>query len=329
MKREHIKNFDLIRCVCALLVIAYHFFSICFATPEYAGSWWGAYFKNGNWGETAVIVFFMLSGASLRYNYPTVDRRSIGKFYLKRLFGILPMYYISWIAVVICRSIKDGAFMIKEAPASLLLTLFGMDGYLGYLFPHSYYLIGEWFLGALILLYLLYPLLALLYRKIRIAATCILACGFLFVCFTNFFTIPAAHNLVTCIFGFWLGMLYIDARPKLQKMPVPVIALIVFAIFTFIHIPADETVAMHVTAVSLFIVLDYLGGITCKTPVLRVAVSWISTISYPLFLLHHVIIYRYMNTTVIHSLSSGGCIGMFIVTVIASVIAASVLHLLQ
>ena len=218
--------------------------------------------------------------------------------------------------------------MIKEAPASLLLTLFGMDGYLGYLFPHSYYLIGEWFLGALILLYLLYPSLALVYRKIRIVATCALACGFLFVCFTNFFTIPAAHNLVTCIFGFWLGMLYIDARPKLQKMPAPAIAFVVLIAFMFIPIPVDETISMHVTAVALFILLDYFGGYTCKTPVISNVVSWISTISYPLFLLHHVIIYRYMNTTVIHSLSSGGCIGMFIVTLAVSVAAASVLHIL-
>lgn len=41
----------------------------------------------------------------------------------------------------------------------MLLSLLGMDGYFQYRGP-NYYLIGEWFFGAIVFLYILYPLFA-------------------------------------------------------------------------------------------------------------------------------------------------------------------------
>ena len=124
-------------------------------------------------------------------------------------------------------------------PKTMLLSLAGMDGYLSYSYPQNYYFIGEWFLGALVCLYLIYPLLTLCMKYCKILTTLLLGAGTLaFHWNLPFFQIPRERNLIVCLFAFWLGMLFIRYREKLSALWITVIfgGIALFLLLSLIQI---------------------------------------------------------------------------------------------
>ena len=112
--------------------------------------------KNSHWGTMLVTVFFAISGMVLYHNYSYIH--SFKSFYFKRWKSIFPAYYLCFLFFFTRNVIKMKKVFYKGNKISLLFTLFGMDGYFDYLMK-TYYLIGQWFLGAIIIIYLLYPLI--------------------------------------------------------------------------------------------------------------------------------------------------------------------------
>lgn len=106
-------------------------------------------------GNVGVSVFFIVSGASLMCVYGG-RKLQTGQYFKKRFLGILPMFWIAYIvAFVFFRAWNN--FPGTE-PWKAIFTLLGVDGYVMWITP-TFYLLGEWFLGCIILLYLLFPLL--------------------------------------------------------------------------------------------------------------------------------------------------------------------------
>ena len=106
-------------------------------------------------GHIGVSLFFILSGASLMYS--TRRGLEIRSYLKKRFLSIYPLYWITYAAFF------THFYIINRLPmtvpkSSLLLSFLGMDGYLYYKIP-CYYLVGEWFVGCILILYLLFPLL--------------------------------------------------------------------------------------------------------------------------------------------------------------------------
>jgi surface polysaccharide O-acyltransferase-like enzyme len=74
----------------------------------------------------------------------------------------MPYFWVSYIAVALFLFWTVGRpFFQSTGFGSILATFTGIDGWtMGWLIPYSSnYLIGEWFFGCLIGLYLMYPLL--------------------------------------------------------------------------------------------------------------------------------------------------------------------------
>ena len=158
MKKERIESFDFMRSVTAWIIVIYHFACICNTTPQYGNFPLFYTHANGVWGEnTSVNIFFMLSGASLYYNYSSLKFSSLKTYYWGRFKGLFPMFYMLWFFLFYQKAVTGGTLFYNGSPKTMLLTLCGMDGYLSYRYPQNYYFIGEWFLGALVCLYLLYP----------------------------------------------------------------------------------------------------------------------------------------------------------------------------
>jgi hypothetical protein len=156
-----------------------------------------------------VTTFFSISGTVLYYNYPKITstkgfilkdgnqyshhiKYSMRKqqkticffyFYLKNVFKFHKLFY-------------------KGHWSKLFLTLFGMDGYLSYRI-NSYYLIGEWFLGAIIIIYFLYPFLSWLMNKSFLILHSLICFGYLLMYKTNFFFLKDTIN------SFYFGMIII------------------------------------------------------------------------------------------------------------------------
>ena len=116
----------------------------------------------GSWGYSLVTVFFIISGALIYLNNSTLD--SVSLFYTKRIKTIYPAFYISYISVFTARMCLGGQFTSGKDVYLFALTILGIDGYFSS-YVKNFYILGEWFLGALIIIYLLYPFILAVFRK--------------------------------------------------------------------------------------------------------------------------------------------------------------------
>ena len=129
-----------------ILVVLYHYY--CAASNVHLLS----IFKRGYIG---VDIFFFFSGLGLGYSY---NRNSLAQFYKNRLWRIMPLYWIWAIVHLIAVGIQNNII-----PS--FLDVFGIFTTL------SYYGIGSirsnWYLSAILLLYIAYPILYTLTKKYK------------------------------------------------------------------------------------------------------------------------------------------------------------------
>lgn len=300
MAKERIHSFDFMRSITAWIIVIYHFAGICNNDPSFTHFPFFYTHANGVWGEnTTVSIFFMLSGASLFYNHPDLKGKDLKKYYFSRFKGIFPMFYMLWLFLY-----YQKAFIIKKdvfyngSPKSMLLTLFGMDGYLNYRFNPNYYIIGEWFLGGLILLYLFYPLLTVLIKKIPILTTvflggCVLALHFPAV--HSRFMIQRERNLLVCMFAFWLGMMFIKYHDILKHWIFSVVGGIVALFLLCVTIPVESYLVTQVIFIGAFFGLYGLGNQVMKIRGVNTFFQYTGRISYAIFLLQHVVMSQVLN----------------------------------
>lgn len=180
MKR--IRYFDLLRCISFCFIIFYHMISQLYFSRLFPLDKVLPFYENDNMNIAmlGVAVFFILSGAGLAYS--TGENFDIRRFYKKRFIRILIPFYITYISYFIYKAGTTGSFTSFFPPETsawkIIFTFFGMDEWISQHGIHTFSLgIGEWFLGALIILYLLFPLLRFLMKKnpclFFIGSTCI------------------------------------------------------------------------------------------------------------------------------------------------------------
>lgn len=291
MKKERIDSFDFMRSVTAWIIVIYHFSGICNMAPQHENFPILFTHANGVWGEsTSVNIFFMLSGASLYYNYPKQKLSDLRRYYWGRFKGIFPMFYMLWLFLFYQKATASGTLFYNGSPKSMLLTLLGMDGYLSYRYPQNYYFIGEWFLGALVCLYLIYPLLTWCMAHCRIFTTLLLGAGTLaFHWPMPWFQIQRERNLIVCMFAFWLGMLFMEYRKQLSAKWIAGVFGSVALAFLFVKMPFDSFLCMQMIAIGLFLLFYHLGGFLMKFDKIRPFFIYTGSISYGIFLLQHVV----------------------------------------
>lgn len=295
MKKERIASIDFIRGVSALLIVLYHIVGIFQITPGLDNFPLKAITETGDWSVTVVAVFFMISGASLYYNYPKIEKGKLHIFYFKRWKSLFPAFLLVWFCNYIEAAVTAKNLFYAAEPKYLLLSLFGLDGYFNYLHPNYYYT-GEWFLGAIVMLYALYPLLTFLFEKIRWIATAIITAAFVWLMIFNPFTITKSWNLISCLFSFWIGMLFIRYRETLRKFRfLGLIALVPYLIFELVPLGIDEITIMIVNSIFLYLFLDWVADYVFKVPPLKGFCLVASALSYEIFLVHHSLIYRFLD----------------------------------
>ena len=94
---------------------------------------------------------------------------------------------------------------------NFFFSLIGLDGYLSYRIT-TYFIVGEWFLGAIIIIYALYPLLLWFLNKNIFLTYCIMGFSYFIIYKTNIFMIIKEINLITCINSFYFGMISIKYK---------------------------------------------------------------------------------------------------------------------
>ncbi len=324
-RRERIVSIDFIRAVCAIGIIIFHFSchlnENCPIRLLYE-------FANGSFGNVFVNVFFIVSGAMLYYNNSTISNYKV--FYYKRFKSIFPMFYIAYIPFYLISAIQSRNVFYAGNPLKFLLTLVGLDGYASVsVVPENYYQIGEWFLGAIVILYAIYPLLLKLFNKSVVLTTLLAVALYALVFIPNLFRIDRAFNIFSCLISFVIGMILIKYKDKwFNNTLLCVASFLVTIIILFIKLPfIDINICVHILAISLFFVLVFLGEIIMKNKFLYWSFSKLGLLSYAIFLLQHKIIrfiFRIYNPE-----NWMLMIALLVIDIAVTVLAAYVLNLVN
>ncbi|MDD3414758.1 MAG: acyltransferase [Lachnospiraceae bacterium] len=293
-ERQKEESFEFIRAISTIGIVLFHY-SFNFIEYQIGGSHIVFQkFSNGDWGGLFVAIFFMLSGAVLWYNYK--EKIQIGKFYVKRWLSIFPMFYIAWFIMYWINVRKLGTRLWGGPKKQILYTVFGMDGYLMH-WGMNYYTLGEWFLGAIILLYVLFPIIRILFknRMLRYLTTVVLVILFTANLYKDWFLISDGKNLITCIMDFWIGMFLVEYKEKLKNRYVALACALASVILMFAPIPIEEIMCSAIVGGLWFIIFMYIAKYVMKPKWVTIVVHTISKYSFGIFLVHHVILYAVMK----------------------------------
>lgn len=281
-----IVEFNFIKAVSVIGIVAFHFAVETGRLDMLPG-------KYPLGGGVFVTIFFMVSGALLYYNYN--EPENIKLFYYKRWKSVMPAFYVAFGCLYLLQVVQNRSFFYNGRPASLLLTLIGFDGYLNDIIP-NYYLLGEWFLGAIIILYVVYPLLARVINKMEILAVLIITAAYVASLFSDIPYINGFKSIFSCLLSFTFGIT-IEKHKAYNNRWLAVPALAAFIAGNFLIAEGEINISAHAGGFFLFFVLFTVGGFIYRSRLLGKACDFLNRISYEIFLIHHVIIMWVLKIT--------------------------------
>ena len=278
IKREKIEALDFVRALCAIGIILFHI--SCYTSAEAKKVLYT--YANGDFGQIIVGVFLLISGGVLYHNYSNIPSLSV--FYYKRWKSIFPMFYITWLHFYVQGVLEHGELFWKGKKV-LLLSLLGMDGYFYYRVD-NYYSVGEWFLGAIVFLYLLYPIYTFLVNKIRWKILFIMIPLWIWQINSDFFVISDSRNIIYCSLLFVIGML-LFRYGLYRHILLRIASLIISAIILFVPIPGPDACKSLLLIVSIFVVLFSIGELVMKVGIVGKCFAFLGGLSFPMFLVQN------------------------------------------
>ena len=285
MQKERDYSIDFIRALSALGIVLFHFYC---HTPEGLPRLFYS-FANGSIGNTIVNVFFIVSGYSLYLNNSRIT--DLKRFYIKRFKAIFPTFYLCFIVAYVYWAIRTHDPFYGGHPVKLLLTVFGVDGYFSYLGP-NYYQLGEWFLGAIIILYVIYPLILWIFNRSQLICLAVSAALYATVFIPGIYKIAIEMNLFCCLISFVAGMFLCANCHKWKGNWLPAaVSAVLAAVLLVVKLPAiPNNLCIHILALCLFILMHYLGGYIMNNKAANKVFMELSRLSFPVFLVHHILV---------------------------------------
>lgn len=329
MKAKRIFGFDFVKAIATISIVLTHYNALfIYNFPDRSDLMiFGSQISNIYLGSWAVSLFFILSGASLMYVYGR-GKFKIGLFYKKRFFNIYPMFWIAYLFAFLYLFWINGNIPFMDVPKiNLLLTLVGFDGCFSLIMP-TFYILGEWFLGCIIALYIVFPIMRWLINKHPYIGIIVLI--IVFCCMEFIYDGKLYRN---CIFltrlpEFCFGMYFVKYI-KFFKKRLYILSLLSIAIFVcnWILAPSipDDIQVLYV-GVSSFIFLMCISKIFKKFNLITCISNFISKYSYAIFLVHHVVIIQLAMHFDILSFRITSSIVLFVLCFVVTLILSVLLY---
>lgn len=321
-RKPRIFYLDLIRAIAVIFVVIAHF-----QDPYLFGKHilplvpFGIYI-----GGLGVSLFLIISGASLMYTYEDDQTLSLKTFYYRRAKALYPSFWLAFIiAYVWLRLHNVCSFDFSAHPERLLLSIIGMDGYCSLWGVQTFYILGEWFLGLIILFYLVFPIMRIGVKKHPACTTLVIMLLYIgtnvtFSLFPHPTTAVADLVLTARLPELLFGMLFIR---YIKTVPKWVIALsITYLITQQVVQPLKDSWAVTLVGITMYFLLVALAQCVARIKPAEATLCFLSRISYEIFLVHHVIIqqvFSYINPS---SLNRFSAVILFFI-VFCSILAAS------
>lgn len=326
MNKAHFPKFDLIRifaflCICIVhfnaSVSGYDIWGSFVLNNSLIPNYWGGVYL-GNIGNG---LFFLLSGTLLGHTsfFSNISISELKFFYIKRIKVIFPLY---WIAFWGATFLSLGPNFFDKPLRYLLVSFLGLDGYalvLGFFNAGQFYKVGEWFLGCILCIYLIWPFFSYLFNKSPLGIG-VLVLG-------SCFYLQNYMNPVFIIFWlpyFILGMVYI----KFWKTVRNNLEVLIFTVsIIFLRIIFDAQLGEWSKALvldwTIFYVILYLCEICpIKNQIIIKKLSYFSFMTYPVFLVHHQVIYHLCKYFDLTNWAYWKTIMLFIVYAIITILLA-------
>lgn len=284
---------DFIRALSVIVIVLTHFNNPFLTKGGYLG-WnnpFGIYI-----GELGVSLFLIISATALTVTYQRPY--SLRHFYHRRFLGIYPMFWLAWIIGTLTLFTLHLGTPVNGGPAkSFIFTLLAVDGWVANLGIPTTYLLGEWFLGFIIMFYIVFPLLLWAVQEHPII-TAALGLGIWGLSLGVVLTYPPHFSasillpirLPELLFGIYFAT-YIKKAPLWSVVPAAIV-LVLSTLF-----PAfPENVATTGVGISAFVILAVAAKFL-EFGVIKVPINLLSKYSYAVFLVHHVVImefYRFL-----------------------------------
>lgn len=248
------------------------------------------------YGDLGVSLFIFISGTSLAISYCQKNNNSLKKFYINRFLRIFPIFWIIYISFFLWYQYL-GYLPEKIHFSNLLFTLTGIDTYFLSFFQFtSYALIGDWFIGFIILIYVIFPFMGIILKKYPIIFG-ILMVAITFVAGHIASIEPLIRFIPIRFMELGIGMLY-GRYIHVFKTHHYIIAFII-SLFYFILEPLFNIDSIFFT-VSLLTAFDilivsicfFLSMILEQFTKISKYITFVASLSYIFFLIHHQVIIR-------------------------------------
>lgn len=250
-------------------------------------------------GQIGVSLFLILSGAALTLS--TRTGFSPLSFFKKRFMAIYPLFWTVYVLFILGGAVLGIDLFADRnpAPVSFVLTLLAMDGLLTYR-GSNFYLIGEWFLGCILILYLLYPLLRhLLYRyKHLLPAAGLLLCLILEKtwCLDMPLTWFPLYRLFEFVFGMYFISLYREKTRARKTLLLAGAGAGMVTIFLF-HVHGKGFIPTIGLGTLCFVFLTCTADLSpVHGPLFEKTILFFSRYAYAAFLLHHLMLVQIVKT---------------------------------
>lgn len=287
-KKKRYIEYDLIRAAAMILIVLYHMNGECMSRNITSPLLFVNITRNGQLGWQGVSLFILISGASQCISFARCE--DLKTYYKKRWWGIFPSFYLAYF---ICFLLGGGLSGSRPLDWSFFWTVIGMDGYLSIFGVKTQYLVGEWFLGMILILYLLFPFLYKLIKKAPKTVFVVSALYYIAVLWLYPNADRISSDVILNVFVFMMGIyLYLYAGEIPMAVGVASFALWLF----FAYVPLPDSLIRYlfcVQGITLYVALTALGrwlGQSDRMGALKWMIEKISKYSYEIFLLHHVLI---------------------------------------
>ena len=325
--KKRLYELDYIKLIAMIAVFTVHFtVELMYNGVNTTGQVFPTHIFNVYLGAFGVSLFFICSGAALMYVYE--KKLDLKTYFKKRFLGIYPMFWIAFIISFCFHFIINRGVDASIPKWKIIYSILGIDGNALWWGP-NFYQLGEWFLGVLICLYIIFPLLRIaLNKKPFFTVAAVLGIYVLTVVFFKS-TLPTDCFFLMRLPELLIGMIFI----KYRKFFGVCTGLIGVAMVTIVSlIPFDKCnslICVPIVGIGAFLALSYVFS---KIPTFVVGKNlciWASRYCYPFFLTHHVVICSLEKLFTGMTLSKGGVVLLYISCFLLTLLFTKVLYLLH
>lgn len=328
-KKERLYYLDFIRALSTFIIVLTHYNSLYFffEVKNERAIILGVHPFGIYIGAFGVSLFLILSGAALYLTYGNAEKFDFKKFYAHRFRRIYPTFWIAYIFAFLLNFLSSKGASLNGIPRrNIIYSVLGLDSYLANFGVKVFYNIGIWFLGFIILFYLVCPvfLLAVKHKPIIAGAVCLVlyAGSFLFLGKCDISTLVTTR-LPELMFGMFFIKYFKEGNVRWYVALAALAVLLSNQFFDFSFI--QESIRVTYIGISAFLFLTYISRFF-KFALAQNICSVICKYSYPCFILHFNVILKVVGGFDLAAIGRLNSLILFVACLVAIAVASWLLY---